>query len=454
LPAERFVESLRGEVPFLELPSLLRFGASDAALLWLCWGGLALSLVVMLGLDSGLVLLVLWALYLSLSHVGQIFWGYGWEILLLETGFLAVFVCPFVGAPALRSPRPPSAAVMFLLRWLLCRLMLGAGLIKLRGDPCWRDLSCLAFHYETQPVPSPLSWLLHQMPLGFHEFGVAYNHLVELVLPLLLLGPRPFRQVAGALTAFFQLILIASGNLSFLNWLTLVVTIACFDDAFWARLLPARLAQRAVALEATRAPRRGPTVAVWILSCAVAVLSIGPVVNMLSPRQAMNTSFDPLHLVNSYGAFGSVGRTRHEIIIEGTLDPRPDASARWREYELRCKPGRVTRRPCLITPYHYRLDWQMWFAAMSRAPDEPWLMHLAYALLRARPEVLALFAHDPFGGRPPRFLRMELYEYRFTRWGESGWWRRKRVATYLPPVSADTPALREYLEAYDLLDSQ
>ena len=451
LPSARYLARMREETTFADLPTLFFWNASDDMLGAFAALGLVLSLVVVAGVDSGLLMLALWALYLSFCHVGQIFWGYGWEILLLETGFLAIFACPFPGALALRSTQAPSGAVMLMLRWLLFRVMLGAGLIKLRGDPCWRDLTCLVFHYETQPVPSPVSWLLHQGPQWFHQLGVAYNHFVELIVPFMLLGPRRLRHVGGAFTALFQVILIASGNLSFLNWLTLFVAIACFDDSFWSRVVPAAWAARVPVLEAARVqPSRVRTGVIALLAVTVAVLSVGPVVNMLSPRQAMNTSFDPLHLVNSYGAFGSVGRERDEIVIEGTLDAKPDAHARWLAYELPCKPGDPERRPCLITPYHYRLDWQMWFAAMSQAPDEPWLIRLAYQLLRAEPAVLDLFAHDPFSGKPPRYLRMELYRYRFTTFGEKGWWKRERIGSYLPPVSRDHPELLRYLEAHDL----
>jgi len=453
LPAQRFLTRIAQDTSFFELPTLFALDASDAALGLFAALGLALSLAVMLGLDSAPAMFALWALYLSFCHIGQLFWGYGWEILLLEAGFLGIFLCPLRGRLALRGTLPPPATVVFLFRWLLFRLMFGAGLIKLRGDACWRELTCLAFHYETQPVPSPMSWLLHQAPMGFHMGGVAFNHFVELVVPFGVLCPRPLRHWAGALTVLFQSMLIVSGNLSFLNWLTIVVAFACFDDGAWSRVLPARWSSRVPLLEAARVPSRAQGASVTLLALLVAVLSVGPVVNMLSPHQAMNTSFDPLHLVNSYGAFGSVGKVRHEVVIQGTMAARPGADAVWRDYELPCKPGDVARRPCLITPYHYRLDWQLWFAAMSEPAREPWLMHLAYALLRAEPEVLKLFALDPFGGKPPHYVRMELYEYRFTHWGDGDrhWWTRKRIDRYLPPVSVDNPALLRYLGAYDLL---
>jgi hypothetical protein len=238
-----------------------------------------------------------------------------------------------------------------------------------------------------------------------------------------------------------------------LNWLTLVVCLSCLDDAVFLRVLPARTRGLVERLEARARSSRSQTITVGMLACVVVVLSYGPVVNLLSPRQAMNQSFDPLHLVNTYGAFGSVGRVRNEIVLSGTLEPVAETAVDWREYELPCKPGDVQRRPCLITPYHYRLDWQMWFAAMSDAESEPWFVHLVYELLAGNRSVLALFAHDPFAGRRPRFVRAELYEYRSTRVGDGSgaYWRRTRLGSYLDPVSLESPALLRYLRAYGLV---
>ena len=328
--------------------------------------------------------------------------------------------------------------------------MLGAGLIKLRGDPCWRDLTCLVYHYETQPVPSPLSWLFHQLPASAHKLGVLFNHLVEIVAPFFAFGPRRARLVAGGLFIAFQGILILSGNLSFLNWLTIVPAIACLDDDALRRLVPARLRARKGALPAE--PTRAHTLVAATLAVIVAFLSIGPVTNLVSPRQVMNTSFDPLGLVNTYGAFGSIGRERFEVVLEGTADTVASDEARWLEYELPCKPGDVRRRPCLITPYHYRLDWQMWFAAQSTLEQEPWLVHLVYRLLRGSPAVKPLLARDPFPGAPPRFIRARLYRYRFTRMGDGdpGFWVRALEGEYMRPLAVDDPALASYLDARGL----
>jgi len=456
LPATRFLARLRGNFDstpqaFAALPTLFWIDCSDQTLLAAAWLGLGLSLAALLGATNAILQLTLWGLYLSFVQIGQLFYGYGWETQLLETGFLAVFLCP------LRSVRPfpaasPPIAVIWLFRWLIMRIMLGAAAIKLRGDPCWRELTCLAFHYETQPIPNPLSWWLHARPMWFHNVGVAFNHFVELVVPFFVLGPRRVRTVAGLFLVAFQVMLILSGNLSFLNWLTIVPALACFDDRFLGRLLPAgvrdRLHQRVVSAQPSRLHRA----AGLVLAAVVALLSINVVRNLLSPHQAMNRSYDRLHLVNTYGAFGSVGRTRDEVILEGTSDEHVAPDTVWREYEFPCKPGDVHRRPCIISPYHYRADWQIWFAAMSRAEQEPWLLHLVSKLLAGDATVKPLLAVDPFPDRPPRFIRAERYRYEFTTPGDGSpdWWHRTLLGPYLPPLSADDPQLSAYLRRNDL----
>lgn len=454
LPARSFVERVvamtgsRGAA-FFRLPTLFFWvDPSDAALTALCWIGAALSLAVLAGATNAVIQLVLWALYLSLVHVGQLFYGYGWEIQLAETGLLAVFLCPARTVSPFAAA-PPPAVVIWLFRWLIVRIMLGAGLIKLRGDPCWRDLTCLVYHYETQPVPSPLSWLIHQAPRFVHQVGVLFNHLVEMVAPFFAFGPRRARRVAGVLFITFQVVLILSGNLSFLNWLTIVPAIACLDDGALARILPAGLRER-ILRGAPPAPSRAQRRAAAAFGLVVLVLSVNPVLNLLSPGQAMNTSFDPLAIVNTYGAFGSVGRERYELILLGTDEEALGERTAWREYELPCKPGDVRRRPCLITPYHYRADWQIWFAAQSTVDQEPWLIHLVAKLLQGDRGVKRLLARDPFPDRPPRYVRIDLYRYEFTRLGDGSgaWWKRTYLGEYLRPVSAEDPDLRRFLTAY------
>jgi hypothetical protein len=453
LPATRFLDRIAAHFGsrwsgFLEVPSLFWLDVSDRSLVLAAVLGAALSLVVLLGCANALLLTVLWALYLSFVHVGQLWYGYGWEIQLLETGFLAIFLCPLVDARPFPRRAPP-VPVIWLFRWLTFRIMLGAGLIKLRGDACWRDLTCLYWHYETQPIPNPLSRTLHFMPHWFQRLGVVFNHVAELVAPWFVFGPRVARHVAGVVLLAFQVFLIVSGNLSFLNWLTIVPVLACFDDSLLRRVLPARLVARAERAAREAQPAVAHRVAV------AAFLSIAPVQNLLSTRQAMNTSFDRLALVNTYGAFGSVGRERDEIVIEGTNEEIIGPDTHWRAYEFKCKPGDPARRPCVISPYHYRLDWQIWFAAMSTPDRDPWVAHLVWKLLHNDAGVLGLLANDPFPDAPPRYVRAQLYRYEFAPPGNADglWWERSLVGTWLPPLSVDDPRLRRFLAVHGWDDS-
>lgn len=461
LPISRFLHAVEAHFgsrasAILKLPSLFWIESSDGVLVAAAAGGSILSLLLLAGVENAILQVALWALYLSFVQVGQIFYGYGWEMLILEAGFLSIFLCPVRSIRPLASNSPPDTIIVWLFRWLAFRVMFGAGLIKLRGDACWRDLTCLIYHYETQPNPNPLSYYLHAMPPWFHKAGVLFNHLVEVIVPFMIFGPRRVRHAAGALLVGFQVFLIISGNLSFLNWLTIAVCLFCFDDSLLRRLVPARIRELLAPEDAAAPPPRARRRSMYALAAVIGFLSLGPILNMLSPGQAMNASFEPLHLVNTYGAFGSVGQERYEVILEGTMSAELNESTVWREYEFPCKPGDVERRPCVITPYHYRLDWQMWFAAMSRVEEEPWLAHLVYKLLKGDPGARSLLARDPFGGARPRYVRAELYRYSFTRPGEGGaaWWRRTRAGTYLRPVTANDEELVAYLAAHGLIDRQ
>lgn len=453
LPARHYLES-SAAVPggrfsgFLAEPTIFWLDCSDGFLSALSYLGAVLSLIVLLGFANVPLLVLLWFLYMSFCHVGQLFYGFGWEILLLETGFLAIFLCPVLDGRPLPGDVPPPTVVIWLLRWLLFRVMFGAGLIKLRGDPCWRDLTCMMYHYETQPLPNPLSWYLHQLPPAFHRIEVLGNHFVELIVPWTLFAPRRLRQAGGLFLVGFQLYLIISGNLSWLNWLTIALCVSCFDDEALSRLFPQRFRMRLSSLTPAR-PTLARQIVNYGLTALVLYLSIAPVRNLLGSQQVMNGSFDRLHLVNTYGAFGSIGKRRREIILEGTDNRVVNDATQWRAYEFKCKPGDVYRRPCVVAPFHYRLDWQIWFAAMGDYRRNPWLVHFVYQLLRGDPGALSLLANNPFPAAPPAFIRAELYEYEFTRFGEQtrAWWTRKRIGSYLPALSADNPALVEFIES-------
>jgi hypothetical protein len=425
LPVSRFVRF----VPFRAAPSVFFFIHSDIAYRTAAWSGVALSCLAFSGYAqqrtamSMSVWAALWLLYLSFVNVGQTFYAFGWESLLLETGFFAIFA----GSGAIM----PSGILIWIWRWVLFRVMFGAGLIKLRGDACWRDLTCLNYYFETQPIPNPLSWYFHWMPEGIHRAGVAFNHLVELGVPFLYFAPQPFASVAGLFTIVFQLTLIVSGNLSWLNWITIVLCIPTLDDR-WLSWLP-------VTVPSLEAPVIAHRVAVAAVAVIVAMMSVGPLLNMLSPSQLMNYSFNPVHLVNTYGAFGSITRTRGEIVIEGTDDSAITATTAWREYEFKGKPGNLSRLPAQIAPYHLRLDWLMWFAAMSTPSEHFWFTVLLARLLEGDRATLTLLKINPFPDRPPKYVRALLYEYHFTtpeeRRRTGHWWRRDLIGEYFRPAA-------------------
>ena len=433
---------------FFNIPSLFWFFHSDTALLTVSWIGFILALVVLAGYANAPILTVLWLLYMSIVHAGQEWYGYGWEIQILETGFLAIFLCPLIDMRPFPKRETPFQVIV-LFRWLVFRIMLGAGLIKIRGDEIWRNGTALYYHFETQPLPGPLSRWFHFLPRFVLKMGVWFNFLAELAAPWFLFWPRVARHIAGSVIILFQLTLILSGNLSFFNWLTILPAIACFDDSFWSKLLPRSIVDKAKAAASEAIPSKPMMISAWTVTVIVGLLSIQPVYNMLSPRQIMNTSFDPLDLVNTYGAFGTVGEDRWNVVFEGTMDQNPGDSASWKPYVYKALPVRLDTRPPQIAPYQLHLDWQMWFASMSTAEQYPWTLNLVWKLLHNNPNAVGLFAGNPFPARPPRYIRAVLYKYSFTEPGNSGglWWKRERVADlWLPPMSINDPGLIEFLK--------
>jgi Lipase maturation factor len=432
LPIPRYLR----QVSWRQKPSLFHFRYSDRLFAGVAWTGAALGAAMAAGLGDAiplwgamLVWLVLWALYLSIVNTGQVWYSFGWESLLLETGFLAIFLG--------NSRSPPSALLLWLLRWLLLRLEFGAGLIKLRGDRCWRDLTCLRYHHETQPMPGPLSWFFHHLPDPVHRIEVLGNHVAQLAAPLVLFAPQPAATVAAAIMIVTQLWLVASGNFAWLNWLTIVIACSVVDTSLASRILP---------LPAP--PRLGPAplwyqALVIAYTAAVVALSYRPARNLVSRRQLMNASFDPFHLVNTYGAFGSITRRRYELVIEGTADPAPGPQTRWLEYGFKGKPGDPRRLPPQVAPYHLRLDWLMWFVPLSPGYARPWLSRLLQALLTGDPNVLRLLRDNPFPGRPPAFVRISRYRYQFTTWQQlrqtGAWWERTPAGIYQEPVRLRVP---------------
>ncbi len=417
------------QTPFWNAPTLFWFRSTDRFFMGMAYLGFVLSLFALSGYSQRLGPLVapltwfaLWVIYMSFVHVGRLFWSFGWEILLLEAGFLTIFLGSY--------EQEPPVIVIWLLRWTLFRMMFGAGLIKLRCDVCWRNFTSMTFHYETQPLPGPLSRYFHALPIWMHKLSVLFTHIVELIVPFGLFGPQIVRYTCGLTTALFQVLLMLSGNLSWLNYITFLLTIPCLDDTLLSKVIP---------LVPPEHFAYSPTLQVFSIALLVliAVLSIKPILNLCSPNQQMNASFEPFHIVNTYGAFGTVTRKRMEIIIEGTTDEVINEHTLWQEYGFKGKPGDVKRCPPQVSPYHYKLDWQMWFAAMTPALYQPWFFAFIERLLQGNREVLSLIKYNPFPNAPPKHIRARLYQYKFAPLNdkEKRYWVRTLEGEYVGPSS-------------------
>jgi hypothetical protein len=426
-----------------ETPSFFHWHYSDRLLDIVAYSGLILSACTLLGFTehgpiwlSVAVWLLLYFLYLSIVNVGQNFFGFGWESMLLEAGFFTAFLGP--------AHSEPTVIPILILRWMLFRTEMGAGLIKLRHDPCWRDLTCLYYHYETQPLPNPLSWYFHRVPQPMHRFSALVSHFIQVIVPFALFAPQPIASIAGALIIFHQVVLIVSGNYSWLNWLTVVLGVSAFDDQMLTVVL--RLHTQAVV-----ARPLAFDILLYLLAAVTIALSIKPALNLISPNQMMNYSYNPFHLVGAYGAFGQVGRERYEIVIEGTTDRVVTPATEWREYAFKAKPGDPMRTPPQVAPYHLRLDWLIWFLPFSvivtphgiRVPGySRWFFNFIQRLLSNDAAILRLMGKNPFADAPPAFIRALFYRYRYTtpeqKRQTGAWWTRQLLGAYLPAISLDS----------------
>lgn len=414
-------------------PTIFRRHYSDRLLRAISLGGILLSLLLVIGVPQlgppwvpMAAFLLLWGAYLSIVNVGQTFYGFGWETLLCEAGF----VVAFLGSNEVAPPLP----ILVFVWWLVFRLEFGAGMIKIRGGREWRDLTALMYHHETQPMPNPLSRTAHLLPAWFHRGEVIANHVTQLVVPFLLFLPQPIGAVAGVIVLLTQGWLVVTGNFSWLNWLTLVLACSVIGDDALRAVLPF--------VPPTPDYATTPlwfTVLTSAVALGLAVLSWPALRNLVARRQLMNASFNRWHLANAYGAFGTVTKERYEVSVEGTdaVDPGEDD---WREYEFKGKPGDPRRRPRQFAPYHLRLDWLMWFLALG-SPDDDWFRVFLLRLLEADPATLKLLRTDPFAGRPPRWVRARIHLYRFATRAERREhgviWMRQQVGTLVRPVGLD-----------------
>lgn len=427
-PASRYLgavaEALGGRAYF-RLPTVFWAGSSDGMILGVCYAGVALGAAVFCGLSWRLALAALYLLYLSVTSVGQEFLSFQWDALLLEAGFLAIFLAG-------------SRTVVWLFRWLLFRLVFLSGCVKLLShDPNWRNLTALDYHYFTQPLPTPIAWYLAQLPGWFQRGSTAFVFFAELAAPFLIFAPRRLRHFGAGVMIALQILILLSGNYAYFNLLTLALCVFLFDDralsgipVLWRLAKPAPAAGRAM-----RAVTTG--VAVVVLTLGGTGLLETFAGSAPAPLQFLQSRAAPFEIVNSYGLFAVMTTTRIEILVQGS-----DDGVLWKDYDFPYKPGPLQRAPRWVAPFQPRLDWQMWFAALGNYQSNPWFVHLLRQLLEGSPAPLKLLRENPFPGRPPKYVRALAYEYRFTGWQErrktGDWWTRTPRGYYVPPISLES----------------
>ena len=449
LPAvyERF-----GRSAYSLLPTLCWFDSGNGFLHFLCGGGVVLSLLLILGIAPALSLVALFVFCLSLTIAGQTFLSFQWDILLLETGFLSIFLAPWRLWPTRKQEQPVSRAALFLLKFLLFKLMLMSGVVKLTsGDDCWWNLTALDYHYWSQPLPTVFGWWADKSPEWFKHFSVAFCLVVEIIVPFFIWAPRRPRLIAAGLMIFLQLVIALTGNYCFFNLLTIALCLLLIDDSVAASLCRGVLLHR---VPDTARQRRGYNCALPLPDRLCSFAAIAVIITTLPinawliftafkpdaewprPLVAIYGRLQSFRIVNGYGLFRVMTKDRDEIVIEGSAN-----GIDWLPYEFKWKPGDVMRAPGWCAPHQPRLDWQMWFAALGSYRENPWFGRLIVRLLEGSRDVSRLLATNPFPLEPPRYVRASFYRYRFTTLREhretGAWWKREQLREYLPTVSVD-----------------
>lgn len=435
------VQAQTGIERFWNYPTLAWLSADDWFLNFLCAVGAFSSLLLILRIAPALMLLVIWICYLSLTVAGQIFLNYQWDVLLIETVFLAIFLAPWQLRPRLADEPPPPRAIIWLFRLLLFRLVFSSGVVKLTsGDTSWRSLTALKYHFETQPLPTWIGWWFYQLPPMALKTLTLLVLVTELLVPFLIFTPRRPRIIAFIFLVLLQVLIMVTGNYTFFCWLSIALCFLLLDDPALRRLWPRRW---------QRAPEPGVTcfrlspfqlsvvrlvaLLILLISSLHMVLLFRGFTALPKPLKQVVYLAQPFRIVNSYGLFAWMTKDRPEIIIEGTNDGRT-----WKAYEFKWKPGDVNLRPRFVAPHQPRLDWQMWFAALDSYQQNPWVIQFMVQLLRGSPDVLALLRTNPFPAAPPVAIRAVVYDYRFTHWksrlSNGQWWQRRQLGFYAPAL--------------------
>ncbi|NIX15063.1 MAG: lipase maturation factor family protein [Candidatus Dadabacteria bacterium] len=446
LPFARYLDSLQtnlGSRAYWLVPTISWVNHTDTFLYWQLIISLIFSVALILGVLPIVSSLILFISYLSIVNIGQSFMTFQWDILLLEAGFLAILISPAKLLSRLRDDKSPQILLIFLLKLLLFKLMFSSGIGKLlSGDETWRNLTALNFHYYTQPLPNQLAWYFHQLPEWFHKTSVAIMLFIEIIVPFFFFAPGRLRYLAGFLTIGLQIIIMATGNYTFFNFLSVVLCLFLFDDNFFKSFYRTNSLifkeNRSTQNTAFAKIKLGSLILITLLIVGLSAiqfsrryLGVRNLPEFVNKAVLYSSSY---HIVNNYGLFTVMTTKRNEIIIEGSND-----GINWKAYEFNYKPGDLKGGLHFVAPHQPRLDWQMWFAAFGDYRRNHWFVNLMYRLQEGRPEVLGFFKENPFPDKPPKFLRPQLYDYRFTSWEErksSGdFWKRTYLRYYMPVIS-------------------
>jgi predicted DCC family thiol-disulfide oxidoreductase YuxK len=431
LPLSGFVGAANGQLGperYWQFPMVFWLSQSDFAIQATCWAGATLSLLLIFDIMPRASSLLLYVLYLSIFYAGQIFMGFQWDVLLLETGFLT-FILSVATRPGI-----------WLLRWLMFRFMFLSGAVKLlSGYPTWANLSALSYYFQTAPLPTPLAWYAHHLPSAVLKACTLGTFVIEIALPFLIFFPRRLRFIAAFGILLLQVVILITGNYTFFNLLTMALCLVLFDDAALRKVLPERLTRIVQGHAHEIRPGRIAAYAVGAFALLLVPVSLAQLHAVFTGRMSsaaiwVTDEIAPLHLVNTYGLFAVMTTTRPEIILEGSND-----GVNWSEYAFKYKPGDVMRAPRWNAPHQPRLDWQMWFAALGTAQENPWVMLFMQRLLENSPAVIALLGNNPFPHEPPKYVRAVVYDYRFSSPEEKektgAWWVRQPEGVYYPPIA-------------------
>ena len=414
-----------GWLAWLRFPTVFWLDASDMALKMAAYGGAMLAVLLFFERWQTGALIGMYVLYVSLFHAGDLFLTFQWDTLLLETGFLSIFLVK----------GGPNRLLLFMFHWLLFRFRFMSGFFKLyKDDPTWWDLTTLNYYFETQVLPHGGSWYFHQLPDWILSGGVLYIFFTELIVPFFIFLPRRFRIAAALITIVTQLLIMATSNHNFVNLLVIVLCIFLLDDRFISRFMPGRLIERARSVKIA-GPSRISSAVLSVVAILILVTSAGTFVMRTLPVNYPAVAVRSFAAVYNYGighifhVYPVMQVERQELEIQGSND-----GINWRPYGFRYKPGPINKRPPVNIPHQPRLDWMMWFLPPQARGDDLWLNMLLKRLHEGSPQVLQLFEYNPFPDRPPRFLRVVAYDYRFTTPEEKAatgnWWQRSYLGIF------------------------